>query len=136
MKETRITCLCPQIALPDLGLTLTKGQVVYLAPEKAAKSRDLALARQYQGVRQEEVTRCTSQRAQEAPPVRPVVVQVASQTATAAREALKGYVGKPVPKTGTVEMAEMVGKVEEALESVVPAPAPKRVVRKSTEKKE
>ena len=44
MIEARVECVCGNIGLPDLGLTLTKGQTVYMDAPKARASKDLQRA--------------------------------------------------------------------------------------------
>lgn len=50
MIEAEITCECLAIGLPDLGLSLTKGMVVYIDADKARKSPDLQRAWKALGV--------------------------------------------------------------------------------------
>ena len=69
MMEAEITCVCtPGIKLPDLGLDLKKGDVVYIPAMRARISKDLSRARA--GVTLRMVERCREQR--EAPPPAPV----------------------------------------------------------------
>lgn len=63
MREAIITCTCPSIRIPDLGLTLSKGNVVHLDAAKAESSKDLAVAKQAFGVKVEYIGRCRTQRA-------------------------------------------------------------------------
>lgn len=62
MKETEITCLCRSIRIPDLGLSLFKGQVEYVDAHKASQSQDLAQARRVGGVAVREVQRVRKRR--------------------------------------------------------------------------
>lgn len=48
--EARITCVCPQIIVGDLGLKLTKGMVVYVGQAEARASGDLLRAARANGV--------------------------------------------------------------------------------------
>lgn len=57
MKEVEITCVCPNIRLVDLGLSLTKGEIAHVSVARAQKSQDLTLARRAQGVRVREIER-------------------------------------------------------------------------------
>lgn len=50
MKEARIECTCSEIKLPDLNLSLTRGQVVWVSEDRAAKSEDLAHAKRIKAV--------------------------------------------------------------------------------------
>lgn len=67
MIEAEITCECAAIALPDLGLSLTKGMVVYIAADRARQSADLQRAWRALGVTLKYVQRFRERRAE--PPV-------------------------------------------------------------------
>lgn len=62
MREAIITCTCPSIRIPDLGITLSKGNVIHLDADKAEASKDLAVAKQAFGVKVEYIGRCRAQR--------------------------------------------------------------------------
>jgi hypothetical protein len=63
MIEAKITCICaPGIQVPDLGLDLKKGDVVYLPEAEAKASKDLSLARRSRGVVVQMVERCRERR--------------------------------------------------------------------------
>ena len=70
MVEAEITCECPSIHLSDLGISLSKGMVVYIDAMKAQRSSDLARAQASAGVRVTYVRRYRERRAQ--PPQQPV----------------------------------------------------------------
>jgi len=57
MKETEITCLSQTLKIPDLGLTMVKGQVEHVEASRASQSKDLALVRRGGGVAVKEVRR-------------------------------------------------------------------------------
>lgn len=46
MIEVELTCICPRIKIPDLGLSMVKGDRVYLTQAQARASRDLDLLRE------------------------------------------------------------------------------------------
>lgn len=50
MKEVEITCTCRSLKLPDLGLSLVKGEVAHISGAKASGSADLRRAVQMSGV--------------------------------------------------------------------------------------
>lgn len=50
MIEARITCLCQNIILADLGLRLAKGQIAYVDASQAKASEDLLRAARSSGV--------------------------------------------------------------------------------------
>jgi len=62
MREAIITCTCPSIRIPDLQLTLSKGNVIHLDADKADASKDLAIAKAAFGVKVEYIGRCRAQR--------------------------------------------------------------------------
>ena len=62
MREAIVTCTCPSIRIPDLNLTLSKGNVVHLDADKADASKDLAMAKAAFGVKVEYIGRCRAQR--------------------------------------------------------------------------
>jgi len=62
MREAIITCTCPSIRIPDLGLTLSKGNAVHMDADKAQSSKDLAIAKKAFGVTVEYIGRCRTQR--------------------------------------------------------------------------
>jgi hypothetical protein len=63
MIEAKITCVCsPGIQVPDMGLNLKKGDVVYLPEAEAKASKDLSLARRSRGVVVQMVERCQERR--------------------------------------------------------------------------
>lgn len=51
MREAQITCQCPEIRIPDLGIRLTQGQTIWLDSARVKSSRDLDHARRIQAVR-------------------------------------------------------------------------------------
>lgn len=57
MIEARITCLCPNIILADLGLKMTKGQIVYLEEGLAKGSADMVRAARASGIHVQYVQR-------------------------------------------------------------------------------
>lgn len=65
MIEVEITCICPRIKVQDLGLTLTKGDVVHVSHEQARLSKDLEVARMASGVVTRFVKRCENRRFEE-----------------------------------------------------------------------
>jgi len=76
MIEARITCKTRSLRIGDLGLTLTRNEVVFLPREKAAKSKDLIVSQnagavEIQYVQRARVTR-EPPRVQPSPPSRPV----------------------------------------------------------------
>lgn len=60
MIEAKITCLCNQLYLADLNLSLTKDGVYFLPVEKANASKDLAVAERARGIKRELVKRYSS----------------------------------------------------------------------------
>jgi len=50
VTEARIECLCADFKVPDLGLALVKGQIVWVDAEKARGSADLRHAKQIKAV--------------------------------------------------------------------------------------
>lgn len=73
MVEAEVTCECRSIQLPDLGLSLTQGMVVYLAAEQARKSADLTRAWRGKGVSVKYVQRYREQRPEAHPSVQEVL---------------------------------------------------------------
>jgi len=63
MREAIVTCTCISIRIPDLGITLSKGNVIHLPAQTAQASKDLAIAKKAFGVKVEYVEKCRSQRA-------------------------------------------------------------------------
>ena len=57
MKEASITCVTHEWVIPDLGLSMKKGQVEYKDAQQARQSKDLAEARRIGAVRVEFVER-------------------------------------------------------------------------------
>ena len=45
MREAKVTCICAEIRLKDLNLTLREGQTIWVSPERAKLSKDLDHAR-------------------------------------------------------------------------------------------
>lgn len=50
MREARVKCICAQIGLPDLKVTLTAGQEIWLSEEQVRLSADLQHARRISAV--------------------------------------------------------------------------------------
>ena len=68
MTEARILCRTRTLRIGDLGLTMLRGEVVYLPLEQASKSKDLKVARQAQAVEVTNVQRARETRAPGTPP--------------------------------------------------------------------
>lgn len=62
MDELEITCLCPRVQIQDLGLKLTRGQVLYLEAAKAELSTDLTMVWRAGGVAKRPVRRFIERR--------------------------------------------------------------------------
>jgi len=90
MIEARIECVCSQIGLPDLDLSLTKGQVVHMDASKARRSKDLQRAWQAKAVTIKYIERFRKRR--EAPVPRPIhpLVPVSRVAAPAVDQAPAG----------------------------------------------
>lgn len=67
MMEAQIKCLCADYRIPDLGLVLTMGQVVYVPEAKARGSEELRLAMKVRAVEVRWGSRCEVSKAP-APP--------------------------------------------------------------------
>lgn len=63
MRESEVTCLCTSLKVPELGLDLKKGDVVFLSLEQVKKANTLALAERSKGVQIRTVERCRTQKA-------------------------------------------------------------------------
>lgn len=74
MIEAEVTCICTSIRLDDLGLDLTRGQVIHLGQGAAEASRALEQARRAGGVRIRYVERCQERRDGPAVPPTPTPV--------------------------------------------------------------
>lgn len=117
MTEARVECLCTTYNIPELGLELHKGEVVWVAEGRARTSEELAIAKRAGAISVRWEERCIVSRSPTPPflkrrpavpsfatPTTPVVdhTEVASKTAEALRdvvrqelqEALKGFVGQ------------------------------------------
>lgn len=68
MTEARVECVCKEYHLPELGLVLHEGQVVWLDPVVARKSPQLTQARRAGAVQVRWVARCEV--AKQFPPAR------------------------------------------------------------------
>lgn len=64
MIEARVTCTCTQIILPDLGVDLIQGQVIFIPEAQAKASEDLTRARHARAVSVHFVQRFTEQRSE------------------------------------------------------------------------
>ena len=74
MMEARVECQCTRIALPDLGISMTKGMVVFMDADKARASEDLQRAWRIKAVLVKFVERFkTRRKASAAPPAPPLL---------------------------------------------------------------
>jgi len=109
MIEAEITCICnPGIIIHDLGLTLKKGDVVYIPEEQARRSKDLSRIRA--GVTVRMIERCRERRS---PPSVP-----RSQPPRPAQQAWKPTVeSAPTPPLPDVEgaMAKLLAPLVEEI---------------------
>ena len=71
MMEAKITCITGSIRLADLNLSLSKGEVIYMAEAKARSSKDLQRAWKAKGVTVQYIERVQMQRAPSNNPVFP-----------------------------------------------------------------
>lgn len=105
MTEARVECLCTSYNIPDLGLELRKGQIVWMDESRARASKELAIAKRAGAISVRWEERCTVSRSPTPPFLkrRPAVPSFATQTVAPA----------------AVDHAEVAAKTAEALRDVV-----------------
>lgn len=114
MKEVEITCLCQAIELSDLGMRLTRGQVVHVAVEAAGRSEALRVALLAGGVKTLTVERFH---------------EIRTPKTSSPRSGQRPWVPTPAPRP--VQEVPVEPPVEEVLE-VVPEIPRKTRRRKAT----
>lgn len=72
MTEARVECLCPEYRIPDLGLTLYRGQVEWVDAERARRSKHLADAQRAGAVQVRWAARCEVSKPAPPPSASPV----------------------------------------------------------------
>jgi len=131
MVEARITCTCPHIIIADLGLNLTRGDIVYLDEDTARKSQDLIRVARVNGVAVQYVQRAREVRnpavgkPRRGPIVvvpRPVAPEILPTVHVTPVVAPRSFV--PAPVTVEPEM-DIDSKIDEIFDEVDTKPKPK-----------
>jgi len=104
MTEVRVQCVCTAIQLSDLGEKLFRGDVLFLAKDRAERSKDLALAKQNGAVACKDVVRCQEQRPATAPQQSPYrLVQNGPVRETKKPDPIPTQVAQTVPQAAPVQ---------------------------------
>jgi len=129
MKEARVTCKIEQIKLPDMGITLVRGQEVWFGEREARRSADLNHARKIGAIDLRWETRCRVSKPPAPPHFRKLRPGVRKQIEPSRPEPAKpapapapsvdlDLIGKQVKAQVAAEMARQMGQLEGQMETM------------------
>jgi len=123
MKEAQIKCLCPDYRIPDLGLVLTFGQVVYVPEDKARQSQELRLATKVRAVEVRWGSRCEVSKAPAPPWLKRKARNFPTQEPTVTHEEIERRAKEAARREVGESLRDIIREeLQQAMKSMVAAP--------------